>query len=97
MNSWLNHPDICFLDGKPQPNSLSTYVREVQAFFAARGESDRVFVYDLDKAPEWKGICEWLNLPIPVSRRAKEKVSSQGKLTHAQFRRMNPGLSRMLL
>ncbi|KAE8220238.1 hypothetical protein CF319_g6204 [Tilletia indica] len=59
----------CFKDLPLAEHILPDFVDEVLDFFRARGELDRVLVYDIDSKEAgqlgWERVCPFLELPIP--------------------------------
>jgi len=92
----------CFKDTKPLTESVLTdFTNELLDFFRARGELDRVLVYDIDAKGEgalvgWEKVCPFLGVDIPqgvawpdVNASEPEKVRRQqdaaGDATRAAF------------
>ncbi|KAE8248705.1 hypothetical protein A4X13_0g5509 [Tilletia indica] len=59
----------CFKDLPLAEHILPDFVDDVLDFFRARGELDRVLVYDIDSKEAgqlgWERVCPFLELPIP--------------------------------
>ncbi|KAE8269235.1 hypothetical protein A4X09_0g3100 [Tilletia walkeri] len=90
----------CFKDLPLAEHILPDFVDEVLDFFRARGELDRVLVYDIDSKEAgqlgWERVCPFLELPIPegvswpdVNASDPEKVrrmqDAAGDATRAAF------------
>ncbi|CAD6911302.1 unnamed protein product [Tilletia controversa] len=90
----------CFKDLPLAEHILPDFVGEVLDFFRARGELDRVLVYDIDSKEEgqlgWTRVCPFLEVPVPegvawpdVNASDPEKVrrmqDAAGDATRAAF------------